>query len=109
MTYLGFDVMPINPNRVGSVREVLNRKVAILDSRTGKRWSDEESPAPALLAPERAAAVHRKERPPADPAHPDQRVILPVCNVQVVHFKLITRGPIRDARRSGGSRFRWSP
>lgn len=47
MIYEGFDVLDFPPNRSGPVEERSYRTFALLDSRTGKRTSDEQAPAPA--------------------------------------------------------------
>ena|GEM_PF-864177 len=49
--YLGYDVLELNYNRNQSLQERIDRKVARLDSRTGEKWFDEQSPAPNPTRP----------------------------------------------------------
>jgi len=51
MTYLGYDVLVIDYNRMGSFEDRLDRKGVLLDGGTGKRTPDEQSPAPASERP----------------------------------------------------------
>ncbi|MDO8942604.1 MAG: hypothetical protein Q7U75_05440 [Desulfobacterales bacterium] len=61
MNYLGYDVLELNYNRVGAVEERLHRKFVLLNSKTGKRTSDEQSPAPAATRPFTWTAIGRAE------------------------------------------------
>ena len=61
MTYLGYDVLELNYNRVGPFDERLRRKFVLLDSKTGKRVSDEQAPAPAAARPFTWTALGRAE------------------------------------------------
>lgn len=61
MTYLGYDVLELNYNRVGPVEERLRRKFVLLDSKTGKRVADEQAPAPATARPFTWTALGRAE------------------------------------------------
>ena len=61
MTYLGYDVLELNYNRVGPFDERLRRKFVLLDSKTGKRVSDEQAPAPAAARPFTWTALGRSE------------------------------------------------
>jgi len=61
MTYLGYDVLELNYNRVGPVEERLRRKFVLLDSKTGKRVADEQAPAPAPSRPFTWTALGRAE------------------------------------------------
>jgi hypothetical protein len=45
-TYLGYDVLELNYNRIGSFQDMSHRKFVLLDSKTGRRTTDEQSPAP---------------------------------------------------------------
>lgn len=60
-SYLGIDVVDINFNRTGAIRESVNRKYDLLDSETGKRFSDEHAPAPAPIRPFTWTAFGRQE------------------------------------------------
>ncbi len=61
MTYLGHDVLTLDYNRVGAIEERLKRKFVLLDSKTGKRVSDEQAPAPAGSRPFTWTALGRTE------------------------------------------------
>jgi len=61
MTYLGYDVLELNYNRVGGIEERLHRKFVLLDPKTGKRVTDEQSPAPAAMRPFTWTALGRTE------------------------------------------------
>ncbi len=61
MSYLGFDVLELNYNRVGSFQERLRRKFVLLNSKTGKRVTDEQSPAPTPTRPFTWTAIGRDE------------------------------------------------
>jgi len=61
MTYLGYEVLDLNYNRLGAIEERLRRKFALLDSETGKRVADEQSPAPAPGRPFTWTAFGRPE------------------------------------------------
>ncbi len=61
MTYLGYDVLALNYNRLGPFQEQLRRKFVLLDSRTGKRVADEQAPAPAPSRPFTWTAIGRAE------------------------------------------------
>lgn len=60
-TYLDFDVLEINPNRIGRIDEVVRRKMALLDNETGPRLVDAHSPAPAPARPFTWTAFGRAE------------------------------------------------
>ena len=51
MTYLGYDVIEVNFNRLGAIEERSRRKFVLLDPGTGKRLSDAHAPAPAGARP----------------------------------------------------------
>ena len=51
MTYLGFDVLELNYNRIGRIEERVRRKFVLLDSKTGVRQPDEQSAEPAPTRP----------------------------------------------------------
>ena len=51
MTYLDYDVIEVNYNRLGAIEERQRRKFVVLDPGTGKRTADEHSPAPASGRP----------------------------------------------------------
>lgn len=61
MTYLGYDVLELNYNRVGGIEERLSRKFVLLDPKTGKRVADEQSPSPAAARPFTWTAFGRAE------------------------------------------------
>ena len=61
MIYLGYDVLELNYNRVGGIEERLHRKFVLLDPKTGKRVTDEQSPAPAAGRPFTWTALGRAE------------------------------------------------
>ncbi len=61
VTYLGYDVLALNYNRLGPFQEQLRRKFVLLDSRTGKRVADEQAPAPAPSRPFTWTALGRAE------------------------------------------------
>ena len=61
MSYLGFDVLELNYNRVGAFEERLKRKFVLLSSKTGRRISDEQAPAPATTRPFTWTALGRDE------------------------------------------------
>lgn len=61
MTYLGFDVLELNYNRIAGIEERLHRKFVLLDPRTGKRKADEQSPAPTGRRPFTWTAIGRDE------------------------------------------------
>ena len=61
MSYLGYDVLELNYNRVGSFEERLRRKFVLLNSKTGHRVTDEQSPAPAPTRPFTWTAIGRDE------------------------------------------------
>jgi len=51
MSHLGYDVLEIDYNRLGPFEERIRRKFVLLDSKTGARTADEQSPAPAPSRP----------------------------------------------------------
>ena len=51
MSYLGYDTLEINYNRLGAFQERHRRKFVLLDSKTGSRTADEQAPAPAPIRP----------------------------------------------------------
>ncbi len=61
MSYLGFDVLELNYNRVGAFEERLRRKFVLLSSKTGRRIADEQAPAPAAFRPFIWTAIGRDE------------------------------------------------
>lgn len=61
MTYLGYNVLVLNYNRLGSFEERFRRKFVLLDPKTGKRVSDEQAPAPAASRPFTWTALGRAE------------------------------------------------
>lgn len=61
MSYLGFDVLEINPNRLGPIEDRHRRKFALLDGETGKRTADEHSPVPSPGRPFTWTAFDRAE------------------------------------------------
>jgi hypothetical protein len=61
MSYLGYDVVELNYNRVGAFEERLKRKFVLLSSKTGRRIADEQAPAPAALRPFTWTAIGRDE------------------------------------------------
>jgi hypothetical protein len=61
MSYLGFDVLELNYNRVGAFEERLRRKFVLLSSKTGRRVADEQAPAPAPSRPFTWTAIGRDE------------------------------------------------
>lgn len=61
MTYLGFDVLELNYNRIAGIEDRLHRKFVLLDPRTGKRKADEQSPAPVGRRPFTWTAIGRDE------------------------------------------------
>lgn len=61
MSYLGFEVLELNYNRIGGIEDRLHRKFVLLDPRTGKRKPDEQSPAPAGVRPFTWTAIGRNE------------------------------------------------
>ena len=61
MSYLGFDVLEVNYNRLGPFEERLRRKFVLLSSRTGRRIADEQAPAPAAMRPFTWTALGRAE------------------------------------------------
>ncbi len=61
MSYLGYDVLELNYNRVGAFDERLRRKFVLLKSKTGRRITDEQSPAPAPSRPFTWTAIGRNE------------------------------------------------
>jgi hypothetical protein len=61
MSYLGFDVLELNYNRVGPFEERLRRKFVLLNSKTGRRITDEQAPAPASMRPFTWTAIGRDE------------------------------------------------
>lgn len=61
MSYLGYDVLEINYNRLGDIAEQVHRNFVVLDSVTGIKTSDEHSPAPNSLRPFTWTAIGREE------------------------------------------------
>jgi hypothetical protein len=61
MSYLGYDVLELNYNRVGAFEERLRRKFVLLSSKTGRRIADEQAPAPAPSRPFTWTAIGRDE------------------------------------------------
>ncbi len=61
MSYLGYDVLELNYNRVGAFEERLRRKFVLLSSKTGRRIADEQGPAPATSRPFTWTAFGRDE------------------------------------------------
>ena len=61
MTYLAYDVLELNYDRVGSIEEQLARKFVLLDGKTGKRTADEHSPSPTAIRPFTWTAIGRDE------------------------------------------------
>jgi hypothetical protein len=61
MSYLGYDVLELNYNRVGAFEERLRRKFVLLSSKTGRRIADEQAPAPAASRPFTWTAIGRDE------------------------------------------------
>lgn len=61
MTYLSYDVLLVDYNRIGPVEERLARDFALLDNRTGKRTADEIADAPAAGRPIVWTAFGREE------------------------------------------------
>jgi len=61
MSYLGYDVLELNYNRVGAFEERLRRKFTLLNSKTGRRVADEQAPAPAATRPFIWTAIGRDE------------------------------------------------
>jgi len=61
MSYLGFDVLELNYNRVGPVEERVQRRFVLLDPKTGTRRSDEQSESPAAVRPFTWTAIGRSE------------------------------------------------
>ena len=61
MSYLGYDVLELNYNRVGAFEERLRRKFVLLSSKTGRRVTDEQAPAPAASRPFTWTAIGRDE------------------------------------------------
>ncbi len=61
MSYLGYDVLELNYNRVGAFEERLRRKFVLLSSNTGRRIADEQAPAPAPSRPFTWTAIGRDE------------------------------------------------
>ena len=47
----GFDILETEPNRLGPLEDNVERDFVLLDSRTGKRWADELTAAPAMMRP----------------------------------------------------------
>lgn len=60
-SYQGFDVLELNYNRIGRIEERVRRKFVLLDSVTGSRQTDEQSPAPAPTRPFSWLAFGREE------------------------------------------------
>ncbi len=60
-THLGFDVLELDYNRNGPIDDRCVRKFVLLDSRTGKRVSDEQAPAAAPTRPFIWTAIGRDE------------------------------------------------
>ena len=61
MSYLGYDVLELNYNRVGAFEERIRRKFVLLSSKTGHRIADEQGPAPATTRPFTWTAFGRDE------------------------------------------------
>lgn len=61
MSYLGYDVLELNYNRVGAFEERLKRKFVLLSSKTGRRIADEQAPVPATTRPFTWTAIGRDE------------------------------------------------
>jgi len=61
MSYLGFDVLELNYNRVGAFEERLRRKFVLLNSKTGRSVTDDQAPAPAPSRPFTWTAIGRAE------------------------------------------------
>jgi len=61
MTYLGYDVLELNYDRLAAVEERTTRKAVLLDPGTGKRTSDEQAPSGAGVRPFTWTAFGRAE------------------------------------------------
>ncbi len=61
MSFLGYDVLELNYNRVGAFEERLRRKFVLLSSKTGRRIADEQAPAPTTTRPFTWTAIGRDE------------------------------------------------
>jgi hypothetical protein len=61
MSYLGYDVLELNYNRIGAFEERLRRKFVLLNSKTGRNVTDDQAPAPAPSRPFTWTAVGRAE------------------------------------------------
>jgi len=61
VTYLDYDVLELNYNRIAGIEERLRRKFVLLDPKTGKRTPDEQAPAPAGVRPFTWTAIGRPE------------------------------------------------
>jgi len=61
MTYLDYDVLELDYDRIGSIAEQLERKFVLLDGKTGKRTADEHSPSPTAKRPFTWTAIGRDE------------------------------------------------
>ena len=61
LSYLGFDVLELDYNRIGPIDERLKRKMELLDGETGKRYSDAISESPAAVRPFTWTAFGRDE------------------------------------------------
>lgn len=61
MSYLGFEVLELNYNRIGAFEERLRRKFVLLSSRTGRRIADEQAPASSAMRPFTWTAIGRGE------------------------------------------------
>jgi hypothetical protein len=61
MIYLGYDVLALNYDRIGPIKETSHRKFVLLDSGLGKRTPDQHAPAPAPVRPFTWTAFGREE------------------------------------------------
>lgn len=61
MSWQGFDVLSIEPSREGAIEERIQRRFALLDTKTGKRAADEFSAVPAPVRPFVWIAFGREE------------------------------------------------
>jgi len=60
-SYLDIEVLELEPNRLVPYDDEYQRKFTLLDTQTGKRWADEDSPAPANVRPYLWTAYGRRE------------------------------------------------
>lgn len=59
--YQGLDVLEVEPNRLATLEDALERRFNLLDSLTGGRWPDELEAAPATVRPFVWTAINRAE------------------------------------------------